>query len=187
MSRESFKETLLAREISEELEQTHRKRMVSLLENPRCFFRDCFPGHFTGSALVVSADGGKTLLTHHRILNRWLQFGGHCDGVEDTLATACREAREESGLSGLIVTSQAPFDLDIHAIPENPKKLEPAHEHYDVRYMLLAPEGATPVVSDESIELRWFTPEEVLELPIDDGFRRLVGKWQKLLKRRHEG
>ncbi|MBP6597735.1 MAG: NUDIX hydrolase, partial [Arenimonas sp.] len=31
------------------------------------------PGHFTGSAWLVSADGRRVLLTHHRKLGRWLQ------------------------------------------------------------------------------------------------------------------
>lgn len=32
----------------------------------------------------------------------------------------------------------------------------------------------------ESHELRWLTPEEILELPIDAGSRRMVGKWRVL-------
>jgi 8-oxo-dGTP pyrophosphatase MutT (NUDIX family) len=81
---------------------------------PRCFHRDCFPGHFTGSALVVSADGSRALLHHHRKLDRWLQFGGHCDGDVNVPRVAQREAFEESGISGLILASARPFDLDIH-------------------------------------------------------------------------
>ena len=169
------------------VEAGHRDRMLALLEGaPDCFLRSCFPGHFTGSALVVSADGSRALLHHHKFLDRWLQFGGHCDGDEDVLRVALREATEESGIEGLIVTSRRPFDLDIHAIPENPKRGEPPHEHFDVRFVLIAPEGAVPLVSDESHELRWFSPEEMLALPIDAGLRRLVGKWEALLARRRQ-
>ena len=166
-------------------EAAHRDRMLALLAVPECFSRSCFPGHFTGSALVVSADGSRALLHHHRFLDRWLQFGGHCDGDEDVLRVAQREAAEESGIAGLIVTSWRPFDLDIHAIPENPRRQEPAHEHYDVRFILIARENAVPTLSDESHELRWFSPEEMLALPLDRGLRRLVEKWQALLARRH--
>lgn len=186
MKRVALREALLAREIKgDSSEADYRTRMLDLLKTePRCFYRDCFPAHFTGSALVVSSDGSKTLLTHHRILNKWLQFGGHCDGEEDVLKAACREALEESGIKGLIVASQSPFDLDIHTIPRNQQKNEPTHQHYDLRYVLIAPEGSKPKVSDESHELRWFTPQEVLKLRIDDGMRRLVGKWVNLLQRR---
>lgn len=41
----------------------------------RCFHRDCLPGHVTASAWLVDPGGGRTLLTHHRKLNRWLQPG----------------------------------------------------------------------------------------------------------------
>ena len=118
-----------------------------------------FPAHFTGSALVVDADGGRVLLHHHRKLDRWLQFGGHCDGDEDVLRVAQREALEECGIGGLIVASARPFDLDIHAIPGAGP--EPAHEHFDIRYMLIAPEGAAFAGSAESHELRWFTAAEL--------------------------
>ena len=185
MSRLDLRQQLTTLDLAESPEEAaYRVRMLTLLEVPECFTLGCFPGHFTGSALVVSADGSRALLHHHRFLDCWLQFGGHCDGDEDLLRVAQREAEEESGIDGLIVTSRRPFDLDIHAIPENPRRGEPAHEHFDVRFILIAPEGAVPKLSEESHELRWFLPEEMLALPIDRGLRRLVGKWQDLLVRR---
>ena len=186
MSRHDLRQQLATLDLSSPEELVHRGRMLALLEVPDCFQRSCFPGHFTGSALVVSSDGSRALLHHHRFLDKWLQFGGHCDGDEDVLRVAQREAAEESGIAGLIVPSRRPFDLDIHAIPANPKRGEPAHEHYDLRWMLIAPENAAPVLSDESHDLRWFSPEETLALPIDGGLRRLVEKWQALLARRRK-
>ena len=132
--------------------------MIELLDScPNCFSRDAYPAHFTGSAFVVSSDGARALLHHHRKLNRWMQLGGHCDGEEDVLSVAQREAWEESGLSGLVVASARPFDLDIHEIPAFGG--EPPHWHYDVRYVLIAPQGAEIRISPESNKLRWFTPE----------------------------
>jgi 8-oxo-dGTP pyrophosphatase MutT (NUDIX family) len=187
MSRTDLHQQLEALDLSSPEELFHRERMLALLKVPECFQRSCFvPGHFTGSALVVSANGSRALLHHHRFLDKWLQFGGHCDGDEDVLRVALREAEEESGIAGLIVASRRPFDLDIHMIPENAKRGEPPHEHFDLRWMFIAPEDATPVVSDESHELRWFSPEEMLALPIDAGLRRLVEKWQAILARRQK-
>jgi len=164
-------------------EQPTRERMVALLRGtPACFQRTAFPGHFTGSGLVVNADGSRVLLHHHRKLDRWLQFGGHCDGDEDILRVAQREALEESGIPGLIVASQRPFDLDIHEIPAH--GVDPVHFHYDVRFMLIAPESATPVLSEESHDLRWFTPEELTALPLDESLRRMIRKWQSIVARR---
>lgn len=162
-------------------EAGHRDRMLWLLqEKENCFWRSCFPAHFTASALVLSADGERTLLTHHHFLDRWLQFGGHCDGEADLLQAALREAREESGIEELTAPLDTrPVDLDIHPIPASPKRGEPAHEHFDVRYVLIAPPRAEPRISSESKELRWFTPEEMLAVNDEPGLRRLVEKWKQ--------
>ena len=160
-----------------------RQQMVELLDScPNCFRRDNFPAHFTGSAFVVSADGARGLLHHHRKLDLWLQFGGHCDGEEDVLSAAQREAYEESGISGLVVASARPFDLDIHEVPALGN--EPAHFHYDVRYVLIAPEHAEIRTSPESKELRWFTGEEMKDWNLELGLQRLIERWQALLIRR---
>ncbi len=184
MTRLEFRQQLLELDLTERPEEVpFRARMIALLDEAEgCFHRTCFPAHFTGSALVVSADGSKALLHHHRKLDRWLQFGGHCDGDEQVLRVAQREALEESGVEGLILASAKPFDLDIHAIPA--KDGEPAHEHYDVRYVLIAPENAQFFISEESHELRWVTPAEMQELPLSAGMQRLASKWQKLIQRR---
>lgn len=160
-----------------------RERMLALLDGvPGCFQRSDFPAHFTGSALVVNFDGARVLLHHHRKLGRWLQFGGHCDGDEDILGVARREALEESGIEGLIVASERPFDLDIHEIPAH--GCDPPHFHYDVCFMLIAPESAAPVLSQESREMRWFHPGELSGFALDERLRRMIGKWQSIVARR---
>ncbi|HVK52962.1 MAG TPA: NUDIX hydrolase, partial [Pseudoxanthomonas sp.] len=54
---------------------------LALLNEPQDpFLRERLQGHFTGAAWLVSADGARILLTHHRKLERWLQLGGHADG-----------------------------------------------------------------------------------------------------------
>ena len=56
-------------------EVAFRNQMIALLDaEEQCFHRSCFPGHFTASAFIVSADGSRTLLNHHRKLNRWLRM-----------------------------------------------------------------------------------------------------------------
>lgn len=161
------------------VEDGFRHRMLDLLDGaPDCFLRTAGPAHFTGSALVVSADGRRVLLHHHRKLDRWLQFGGHCDGDEDVRRVAQREALEESGVKGLQLVLEEPLDLDIHEIPACGE--EPAHFHYDVRYLLRAPMDATSVLSAESHELRWFTPEEFRAHTSEPGMRRMAAKWAAL-------
>lgn len=186
MSRAELRAQLLALDLTDRAdEQQSRVEMIELLETRAdCFLRSAFPAHFTGSAFVVNSDGSRMLLHHHRKLDRWLQFGGHCDGDENVLRVAQREALEESGIADLIVASARPFDLDIHEIPAH--RDEPTHWHYDIRYVLIAPEGAVHNISDESNELRWFSADEMETLPLDGGFRRVLCKWRQLqMRRRH--
>lgn len=160
-------------------EESHRQRMLELLDtSPDCFHRTAFPAHFTGSALVVSEDGQRVLLHHHRKLDRWMQFGGHCDGEEDVLRVAQREAWEESGIEELRPEFTHPLDIDIHEIPARPAIREPAHFHFDIRYLFVAPENAQFVLSDESVEIRWYSVTEIESLPLGGGLKRLIRKWQ---------
>jgi 8-oxo-dGTP pyrophosphatase MutT (NUDIX family) len=133
-------------------------------------------GHFTGSAWLVSQDGERVLLTHHRKLNAWLQLGGHADGDADLARVALREAEEESGLTDLIV-EPAIYDIDRHRIPARPD--EPAHWHYDVRYVVHATAGEDFVVGDESHDLAWRRIDALVDdETVDASVRRMARKWR---------
>ncbi|MGR3504168.1 NUDIX hydrolase [Pseudaestuariivita sp.] len=120
---------------------------------PRAFTRDAtIGGHVTASAFLLSPDRSAVLLTHHRKLGLWLQLGGHCDGHTSTAETALREAQEEGGQSSLTLLQHTVFDIDIHQIPATAR--EPAHLHYDVRWLFGAATWDTHV-SDESHALAW--------------------------------
>jgi 8-oxo-dGTP pyrophosphatase MutT (NUDIX family) len=139
-----------------------------------CFHRSCLTGHLTGSAWITDAAGARTLLTHHRKLDKWLQLGGHADGQTDVLQVALREAREESGLSGIRVRSEELFDVDRHWIPE--RKGVPGHWHLDLRFWLEADPSEPLVVSDESHDLSWVAVERVGELNPEESMLRMVRK-----------
>ncbi|WP_114238490.1 NUDIX hydrolase [Dyella sp. C9] len=157
-------------------EEGDAAHFVALLgEGERVFHRSALEGHFTGSAWLVSADGERVLLTHHRKLDRWLQLGGHADGDTDLARVALREAEEESGLSGLHV-EEVPFDLDRHRIPA--RAAEPEHWHYDVRYAVRAGGSEQFVVSEESHALAWRSIREIArDAGSDESLRRMAAKW----------
>jgi 8-oxo-dGTP pyrophosphatase MutT (NUDIX family) len=132
-------------------------------------------GHFTGSAWLVSADGERVLLTHHRKLGRWLQLGGHADGDDDLANVALREAVEESGLIDLVV-EQDIFDLDSHRIPAHGD--EPEHWHYDVRYVVRATGSEKFSISEESLALAWKSIRDIAgDASADASLRRMASKW----------
>ena len=132
-------------------------------------------GHFTGSAWLVSADGARTLLTHHRKLDRWLQPGGHADGDVDLARVALREAREETGVPALRVEGGI-FDIDRHRIPAC--GTEPEHWHYDVRHVVRAGADERYVVSDESHALAWRPIADLVDdATLDVSLRRMARKW----------
>lgn len=139
-----------------------------------CLLRSCAPGHLTGSAWIVDGARKRTLLTHHRKLDKWLQLGGHADGDPDLLAVALREAREESGLTRLRPVMTEVFDVDRHWIPE--RKQEPGHYHYDLRFMIEADEAEPLVVTSESKDLAWVDVSDVARLNPEESMLRMVRK-----------
>jgi 8-oxo-dGTP pyrophosphatase MutT (NUDIX family) len=155
-------------------EESCRLRMLQLLKNSRCFFRDCTPAHFTASAWLINKTGDKSLLLHHRKLNLWLQPGGHADGDTDLLAVAIKEAQEESGIEAIVPVYPDIFDLDIHAVGTAgaPDYLE----HYDVRFLLQVQSDEALVGNAESLDLKWLGIDD--EWPTDRwSVIRMRNKW----------
>jgi 8-oxo-dGTP pyrophosphatase MutT (NUDIX family) len=177
--RKALAQTLRRHVPADGQEERDLQRILAFVEghaNP--FDRRIAEGHLTGSALTVSADAGFVLLLHHRKLDRWLQPGGHADPGETTgEEVALREALEESGVHGLALhpTAPRPLDVDVHDIPARGE--EPAHEHLDLRYLVVAPAGAA-VAPDfaELHDIRWVRWDDVAALGPDPGLRRALAK-----------
>lgn len=131
------------------------------------------PAHLTASVLVLDDSLEHVLLTHHRKAGAWLQLGGHLEpGDAGLYAAAQREVREESGLDGLDAVRIVPVvaQLDRHVLVG---AFGACREHLDVRFAGLARDGAAPVVSRESIDVRWW-PITALPQPSAHEVRGLV-------------
>ncbi|ODT60502.1 hypothetical protein ABS71_17320 [bacterium SCN 62-11] len=158
-----------------------------LASSPEVFQRSHIPGHFTGSALVCDPHLTRVALTHHTKLDKWLQFGGHADGDDNLARVALREAEEESGLPRLNYLDfeealgcphhPVPFDLDIHEIPA--RGSEPAHLHYDVRFVVVSQTQALQM-NEESQQLGWFSLAEAREKTQEESMLRQFQKLELL-------
>ncbi len=161
-----------AKQYQEEIQVV--KRFLALLNHPDAYQRTHQPGHITGSAFIVSEDQSQTLLIHHAKLNRWLQPGGHADGNPDVAGVALREATEETGIVRLEFVSHEIYDLDIHPIPE--RKDFPAHDHYDIRFLMKASTADPLIISEESHDVRWVHLDELEDYNPESSLVRLRDK-----------
>jgi 8-oxo-dGTP pyrophosphatase MutT (NUDIX family) len=155
-------------------------RILRFLQEPADpFARDNPEGHITASAVIARPDASEFLLVHHRKLSRWLQPGGHTEASDaSAFEAALREAREETGISRFeSPLGEAIFDVDVHAIPAHKK--DPAHSHFDVRYLLTSTEGArehAAQAEDPDRPMRWVSLEAAHALGVDASLARALRK-----------
>ena len=163
-----------------EKEKEYVERTLRFLKtNSNCFSRENLNGHITAGALVID-ENGNVLLNHHKILNKWVHFGGHSDGEGNSLNVAKREVMEESGIIDFNDWGGKIFDVDVHSIPENISKKEPEHYHYDIRFLFIV-KNKDFVISDESIEIKWVSIKQAKLIVKDKSMLRMLDKADKVL------
>lgn len=157
---------------SDEQESTRAAYLAHLEAHDLATAKAGPPAHFTASCLVVDTVREHVLLTLHRKVGRWLQFGGHLEEDDASVAAgALREALEESGLSSAELTLlPGPAQLDRHALGSGFSRCT---EHLDLRWVAVAAPGARPVVSDESEDVAWWPVSDLPE-DTDDSLRSLI-------------
>lgn len=130
--------------------------------------RKNFNGHVTASGLVIS-DDNKVILIHHKILNRYLQPGGHIEKEDKNITdSAAREVIEETGLKNISLTSWhrkkplLPILINSHYIPENKKKNEKGHFHHDFMFVYKTTNKNIILQEEEVTDFRWVDFDTVL-------------------------
>jgi 8-oxo-dGTP pyrophosphatase MutT (NUDIX family) len=169
--REALLEALAAYRAEDARDEGVVSRFRTFLDRADPFRRGDPEGHVTASAVVARPSGDSFLLVFHRKLDRWLQPGGHVEPDDPSVFDAAvREVREETGIGVLAAPlGHRILDLDVHAIPAFGD--EPAHSHYDVRYLLTATDGSAPTVG-----ATWFPYDDVLPVDVDGSLARAVRK-----------
>ena len=127
--------------------------LAHLAAHPDAMWKGGPSAHFTASCLVLDLTGSRALLTLHRKAGVWFQFGGHFEpGDTDAHAAAQREAREESGITTLVARPGL-VQLDRHQLVGSFGR---CREHLDLRFVAVADDDATHLVSGESLDVRWW-------------------------------
>jgi 8-oxo-dGTP pyrophosphatase MutT (NUDIX family) len=140
--------------------------LSSLAEGADVTSRSTVPGHVTCGAAVIN-DIGKVLVIRHKALERWLLPGGHLDpGDPGLLAAALRELAEETGIRWQQAVSppdldSIPLDIDVHHIPANPAKGEPAHWHADFRFAFWVTDPGVRLQIEEVSDYAWRQPSSL--------------------------
>ncbi|MBI1226450.1 MAG: NUDIX domain-containing protein [Bacteroidetes bacterium] len=157
-------------------EKKHHHDIFNFVKSNQNYWqRSNLAGHLTGSAWVLHPKGDRVLLIHHKKLDRWLQPGGHVDEQDETIwATAHRELVEETGLRDVSMPSNQLFDVDVHEIPA--RKEEPAHFHYDMRFLFQANTEVLDADFSEVKNIRWVPLLDLIGETVEQSIRRMALK-----------
>ena len=75
------------------------------------------------------------------------------------------------------------LDVDVHPIPARGR--DPAHFHFDIRYLLVTSEvHDRSAAEDPARPMRWTTFEEALASGVDDSLARALDKARAMLEGR---
>ncbi|MGC4947062.1 NUDIX domain-containing protein [Streptomyces sp. DT224] len=132
--------------------------------------RATLPAHITCSAVVIDRRSRVLHIRHRASGGLLLTPGGHTEsGDRSLLVAALRELTEETGIppDAVCLTRQllgSPVDIDVHDIDARPAKGEPAHRHYDFRYVFHLADAEPPAITlqDEEVSgAQWLPLAEV--------------------------
>lgn len=144
------------------------------------------PGHhdLTVSAFIIYLDktGPKLLLHQHKILRKWLQFGGHVELNENPWAAIIREISEESGYAIGQLKLLQPRGRVLHhpkksgaTFHPNPVSLmthqfaDTAHYHTDISYAFVTDKQPSGSIGEgESTDTKGFTADELAAIPLEE-------------------
>ena len=144
-------------------------------------------GHFTSSAFVLNKERTKILMIYHKIYNSWAWTGGHCDGDNNLLYVAMKEAKEETGIKNVKPILNDIYSLELISVRGHIKKGKyvASHTHFNVTYLLEADENEEiHIKEDENIGVKWVPINEILDATSETWVRdrvysKIINKMKK--------
>lgn len=142
--------------------------------------------HFTASSWIANKEKNKILMVYHNIYKSLCWTGGHCDGDENMLRVALKEAKEETGLKNLKILSDEIASIEIVSVDGHIKrgKYVPTHVHLNVTYLLEADENDKLIIKeDENSEVKWININDISNVINEPKMLPIYNKLnEKLLK-----
>lgn len=142
--------------------------------------------HMTSSSMIFNPTFTKILMVYHNIYHSWSWTGGHTDGDTDLMATAVREAGEETGIVGLLPLTDEIMSLDILPVHAHEKNGHPvsAHLHLNACYVFTADELLPlKVKADENSRVGWIPANEVARYVSE---AHMLPIYEKIIRRVYE-
>jgi len=165
---------------TDDLEHEHIDNTIQWIKSGAELFRiqkpEIPPKHLVSYFVIVDPDKNKILLIDHIKAQLWLPAGGHVEPNEHPKTTVEREVVEE-------LNTQADFLYDGIFFLTQAVTVGLTAGHTDVSlWYVLQGDSNTPLQYDsgEFNGYKWFSPEEILEIPIeklDPHLHRFVKKW----------
>lgn len=120
---------------------------------------------YCASSYVIDFENGTTLLMYNKKLNKWLQPGGHIEGLETPIETCIREAKEETGIDIKVI---GPSFFDGEYAPIDTKRyINRVGDMIDIQYLSIP---LTRVInSEENNDVKWVDINDLEHMPdVDD-------------------
>lgn len=164
-----------------EQEEKDKELILKLMENyDDLLVRDNVIAHLTSSGYIVNKTRDKVLMIFHKIYNSWAWTGGHCDGDEDFLHVALKEAIEETGIKHIKPITEDIVSLDVLTVNGHIKrgKYVASHLHLNVTYFLEGDEEDELILNeDETKGVKWIPIDEIHKYSSEEF---MIGVYEKL-------
>ena len=156
-------------------EELDKKTILYFLRNFNdIFYRENLIAHMTASCWLVNKNCDKVVMAYHNLYDSYSWLGGHCDGDENPLNVAIKEAKEESGLTNIKALTNDIFSLEVLAVDHHIKNnsFVPSHLHLNLTYLLQAIDShPLKIKEDENCEIGWFSLDEAINISKEEAFK----------------